>query len=198
MDTPTKPVYFRPDYAPHLELFHCAPLRIDLSPAACGRQHGEQDRYPCGICPIGAMHAARERIVVHASNKTTGFARPCVRCEVGTFRLVAGRLCPSCYNRQREWFIGRNKKGGRPTIRLFTWEVLLIAPSGISPVTGQFSGIDGQHLGDQDYSVRITALHLGEVRRTIAALWPHTKVVVIEGVTAPIEATYGYPSESGG
>lgn len=46
-------------------------------------------------------------------HKTAGFARPCVRCEVGSFRLVSRRLCASCYNRQREWSIGRNKKGGR-------------------------------------------------------------------------------------
>src|SRR5690606_2664063 len=115
----------------------------------------------------------------NASGKTTGFARPCTRCEVGSFRLVSGRLCPSCYNRQREWIVGRNAKGGKPTIQLHTWEALVVAPGGIRAVPGKFSGISVQHLGGQDYSVRVTVLHPKEVRRTIAALWPDTEVIAI-------------------
>ena len=31
-------------------------------------------------------------------------------------RLINGRLCVSCYNREREALIGKNAKGGRPMI----------------------------------------------------------------------------------
>ena len=49
----------------------------------------------------------------------------CPRCFRRADRLIKGDLCVSCYNRQREVRIGRDRKGARPglTDRLHTVQV---------------------------------------------------------------------------
>lgn len=39
----------------------------------------------------------------------------CPRCGAGTTRMIEGRKCINCYNRQREYVAGRNAKGTAPT-----------------------------------------------------------------------------------
>jgi hypothetical protein len=40
----------------------------------------------------------------------------CDRCLVGGSRLIGRKLCISCYNRDREASIGRDRKGNRPRL----------------------------------------------------------------------------------
>ena len=39
----------------------------------------------------------------------------CMRCHRGSTRLIGRSLCPSCWNRQREYLVGKNAKGAKPT-----------------------------------------------------------------------------------
>lgn len=39
----------------------------------------------------------------------------CARCFRVGLRLISGDICVSCWNRQREVFIGTNARGKRPT-----------------------------------------------------------------------------------
>jgi len=97
-------------------LFLCPriPGKLSLSEASCANQHRAAQtrewahRLPhCADCPVGAKNAGlkvpppfQKRMV-------------CTRCGEGG-RMVLGRLCLSCYNREREWRVGRNGKGGEP------------------------------------------------------------------------------------
>lgn len=181
MDAPAKIQYFNPPYAAHLTLFHCTRLHADITPAACGKRHAAQNDYPCADCPIGALHAAQFGERVTTGKTRPSIPRPCNRCSRPGFRLISGRLCPSCWNREREWRIGQNRKGGRPTIRLSWHEAQVVAPGGLD--TKQHSGMAVQDLGAQEYAVRMTALDEAEVERTISSIWPGAEIIAI-GLTA--------------
>lgn len=100
-----------------MQLFQCPriPGNLNLSVVSCANQHKAAQtrdwchRLPhCVECPIGAKNAG---ISVPAP-----FERKmvCVRCGSGAGRMVLKRFCMSCYNREREWRIGKNAKGGEP------------------------------------------------------------------------------------
>src|SRR3546814_6998214 len=157
MDTPAAPQYFRPEYAPNVELFHCEPLHASLTAEACARRHAQQEDYPCADCPTGALHAARLGIRVVRGKTRVSYTRPCCRCGRHEFRLIGARLCISCWNREREWIRGRNAKGNPPTIKLQWYEVRMVAPGGLAG-TRAVSGIEVQDLGAQEYAMRMAAL----------------------------------------
>jgi len=69
---------------------------------------------PCVGCHIGASNAG-VKVKQVASKPKPGDGLSCVRCGSGGRRLVGGRLCVSCYNREREYLAGRNAKGDAPT-----------------------------------------------------------------------------------
>jgi hypothetical protein len=110
---------------PH-PVFRCDTWRATLSVPACARRWKEaqiavKDRAEqlrlCRQCPIGAVHAGEKHV-----HRAANFGRNiCPRCERGTTRrMVAGRVCINCYNRQLEWFKGRNGKGTVPVRALGT------------------------------------------------------------------------------
>lgn len=55
--------------------------------------------------------------------------RVCPRCTRPASRLINGQHCVSCYNRQREVLIGRNRKGTAPKklLGMLHPEVLAVA-----------------------------------------------------------------------
>lgn len=179
MDTPAtaEPVYFRPEYASHIELFRCEPLHANLTKEACARRHAQQDDYPCAGCPTGAMHAAQLGIRVIRDKTRACHTRPCSRCGRHEFRLIGCRLCISCFNREREWKLRRNRKGVPPKIPLLTWEVLLTASGGLR--TRPLTGIAVQDLGTQEYAMQLAALDETEVERVISSIWPKAEIVAI-------------------
>src|SRR3546814_3717948 len=93
MDTPAAPQYFRPEYAPNVELFHCEPLHASLTAEACARRHAQQEDYPCADCPTGALHAARLGIRVVRGKTRVSYTRP--RSDVQTSELQT--LMPISY-----------------------------------------------------------------------------------------------------
>ena len=115
-------LYFRPDFAPHLELFHCAQQRLDLSREACAGFHLRRHTVACGRCPIGAHHAGRQAPPQHLAEST------CARCEGHASRIIQGRLCVSCFNRQGEVIRGYDRKGNMPRVTLHVGDMLVFGP----------------------------------------------------------------------
>lgn len=98
-------------------MFECPRIggRLTLSVASCASQfvaaQGREwrERLPhCVSCPIGAKNAGMEVGSPFQQRKA------CVRCGDGSGRIVMQRFCMSCYNREREWRLGANAKGGAP------------------------------------------------------------------------------------
>ncbi len=100
-----------------MEIFQCPsiPGKLTLSEVSCANQYKAAQtkdwryRLPhCVSCQIGAKNAGLE-VGTPFQHKAL-----CVRCGSGEGRMVMGRLCMSCYNREREWRLGKNAKGGVP------------------------------------------------------------------------------------
>jgi len=102
------------------DLFRCQPWRATLSiPACAGRWREAQvakgeradELRLCRQCPTGAIHAGKPFI-----HRATVFGNNiCPRCRRGTTRrMIANRVCISCFNRQGEVLRGENRKGTRP------------------------------------------------------------------------------------
>ena len=101
---------------PGVKHFHCSRYNATLSTESCAGNWREgnhllsEKRMRCRVCPIGAVHAGETA----ASMSPLKGSLICGRCHIGATRLIGKHLCISCYNRQREYLIGRNAKGSRP------------------------------------------------------------------------------------
>ena len=106
---------------------HCGRRNMTLTHAGCGRlweaaqaKHAAKKLEPwegiaaCWTCPIGARNAGREAEAVF--EPAAALACICPRCDRPASRLINGRLCISCYNRDREALVGRDAKGNRPVL----------------------------------------------------------------------------------
>lgn len=101
--------YFTIEGAPG-HYFNCSALRASLSSESCaGRFNAAAHESTCHACEIGALHAGKRVISRRAVPHLL-----CCRCHELAPRLVAGGICVSCYNRQREVLVGRNAKGTPP------------------------------------------------------------------------------------
>lgn len=91
-----------------------------LSTTACARAYQEAmspdflregRRITCRGCPVGAQHAG-----VASGPAVSRFlgSSMCARHQGDGGRLIRGSICVSCYNREREWKIGKNAKGAKP------------------------------------------------------------------------------------
>jgi hypothetical protein len=106
-----------------VELFRCDRTGMKLTPAGCARLFQStreerprpwEGRFACIACPIGAVNAGEDADPCAAAIEV--WRSCCVRCLVGGYRLIGGSLCVSCYNRDREAAIGRDRKGHRPRL----------------------------------------------------------------------------------
>lgn len=101
---------------PGVPMFRCDRLRATLSVSSCagmwrgGNQENVERLDRCKCCPIGAVHAGETA----ASMSPLMGASVCARCHVTATRLIGKHLCVSCYNRSREWMIGKNSRGTAP------------------------------------------------------------------------------------
>ena len=102
-----------------LELFECKARQARLTKRGCQGQWEKaqadkpepwQSLWHCRSCPVGAQHAG----VVQPVHQDEALAKLCPRCGRLTERMIKGRLCISCYNREREVVRGKNCKGNAP------------------------------------------------------------------------------------
>lgn len=110
--------YFENPLMPGKPMFRCDRLAATLKVESCAAmwreanasQHGAQKNFKCMQCRVGAEHAGE----VDASQSWLRSIPACSRCHRADLRLVGGNICIGCYNRQREWVVGRNGKGKFP------------------------------------------------------------------------------------
>lgn len=182
MDTPVMPEirYFAPDVegAEHLRVFRCEKLHATLTAEACAKRWLTRE-HPCSGCWIGERHATQLGLHRQAEQVSTPTPAPCLRCGRGTLKRVGGTLCISCWNRAREWILGRNRKGGRPTIALHYFEVLLITTAECPRTRTGIGSPTVCELAPTEYAIKLIAMDEAEVRRTVVALWPDAEIVEI-------------------
>ncbi|MNF82329.1 hypothetical protein D3C84_646320 [compost metagenome] len=115
-------------WVPGKRHFRCEKLCGIWSTADCSSRYmramvGDERVSACRFCPIGAVHAGKvdpnQAATPSAKVKITG--RPdngsrCTRCGRFNLRIIhsGAEICVSCWNRQREWRLGRNSKGKAP------------------------------------------------------------------------------------
>jgi hypothetical protein len=118
----TMPAYFKIDGCER-QFFRCAVLHSTISTEACAGNFrraqtlSEYDvtcRQLCRRCPIGAAH---QGVKLTHESPFRG-ASICPRCRKFTGRMIGGTRCISDYNREREFRVGKNAKGTRPTLKL--------------------------------------------------------------------------------
>lgn len=78
----------------------------DEPPAAWDRKTA------CQFCPIGAANAGAP--IDPMAEAVQSLTRHCTRCQKPAARRINGKFCVSCYNRDREARVGRNKNGNPP------------------------------------------------------------------------------------
>lgn len=109
-------VYFERREIPGVNAFQCERLSATLSVPSCAdmwrkANHQNVERHArCKTCPVGAVHAGETA----ASMSPFMGACICARCTQPAARLIGKHLCVSCYNRQREYLIGKNSRGTAP------------------------------------------------------------------------------------
>jgi hypothetical protein len=127
-----------------LTMIDCARARLRLTESACARFWLNsnpvappvwQGCHRCHGCPAGA---ARVGVAVDPWQAVRdALAHTCVRCRRLSGRIIGKRLCPSCFNRERELIRGRNAKGHVPRVvarRLFRCRVLAVQGDAVAPV----------------------------------------------------------------
>lgn len=125
--------YFTIPELPDRPMFRCerrnATLQVDSCATiwrAANAKGGAECNAMCRTCPLGAMHAGEGDVVV---SQLRG-KEICSRCNREGMRLVAGDICVSCWNRQREVIVGKNARGKKPMNHP------AIGPRAISIMTG--------------------------------------------------------------
>ncbi len=115
-------------WVPGKRHFRCEKLSASMSSDDCSGRYtrsiaGDERTSACRFCPIGAVHAgkvdplqaasssAKIKITRHPDQGTR-----CTRCGRSDLRLIhaSGDICVSCWNRQREWKLGRDARGKAP------------------------------------------------------------------------------------
>lgn len=126
-----------------IDLVRCEPRHLWLREAACindwrrARKHPDPEHanYLCVGCATGCARAG-EAPEMARRDRALSKRKWCVRCHRPATRLIHKRLCVSCYNRQREAGVGRDRRGRVPrnAPRLYLADLLLGAPACISVV----------------------------------------------------------------
>ena len=107
---------------PH-EMINCLPKKMNLTRAGCARlwtsarnarPNAWEGRAACVGCQAGAANAGYRASPV--AGLVDLLSKTCPRCLKSASKLINGRFCVSCYNRDCEARRGRNARGGRPRL----------------------------------------------------------------------------------
>lgn len=108
-----------PELGEDKPMFVCSRRQATLQVSACAKMWDEANTKNaperlerCRGCELGAEHAGAGEI----SGSPLYGSKICARCHRSGFRLVGGHICVSCWNREREYLIGRNAKGAAPKL----------------------------------------------------------------------------------
>lgn len=109
--------YFTLPELPDRPCFNCTRRNATLQVATCAAQWKQANSrarsecsHQCQTCPIGAVHAGEGELTMsHLRGKEI-----CARCFRVGLRLISGDICVSCWNRQREYYLGVNARGKSP------------------------------------------------------------------------------------
>lgn len=113
-----------------VELVECPAYHLHLTQKSCADNwesvagkplHTLLRLHHCLGCPIGAERAGKAAV-------PTPLPRFCCRCKKLSPRLIARRLCPSCYNRERELRVGKNARG-TPCVKFTPVETCVVGAS---------------------------------------------------------------------
>lgn len=100
--------------------FQCGSLHALLDTGACAdrwQRATEPDAERlvlCRRCPIGRQHHAEHHPEQQDAVRQPERAPVCIRCGRPASRMVGNEICPSCFNRFREFLKGRNGRGSVP------------------------------------------------------------------------------------
>ncbi|MDO9170128.1 MAG: hypothetical protein Q7U18_13710 [Methylobacter sp.] len=102
-----------------VETVSCLEYSAVFSKSFCAASHvkanssdgiGAMFRTKCRYCLIGAESLGSDQYV---KRSVLFKSKVCARCKRQSSRLVNGLRCISCYNRERENFLGLNKHGNK-------------------------------------------------------------------------------------
>lgn len=111
--------YFTLPELPDKPMFRCQRMSATLQVTNCSRMWSEANNAkpkpqcstsPCKGCSIGAEHAG----ISDVSQSNLSGSPICARCHRVGSRMVGAHICVSCWNREREMLIGRNRRGVPP------------------------------------------------------------------------------------
>lgn len=172
---PNPVTFFRPEYAQHIELFRCETQRLDLTKASCANFHLRRHTVACARCPIGAHHAGRR------APAETATRNECVRCQRqdGARRLIHGRICVSCFNRQGEVIRGYDRKGNVPRLTLHVADLLI---RGAPPA----HGFALEHIQDDYWLASCLIADVAELERTLPLILASGTAQVLDSSIGPI------------
>lgn len=122
---------------------------MTLTPAGCARlwlsAQGNpppqpwEGRAACRGCPVGALAAGQRP--EHSTEAIDQLRHVCARCGKVCDRIIGGRLCVSCYNRDREAALGRNARGKRPELADRLHPASIIVQRGNLPHTIHYGAV---------------------------------------------------------
>lgn len=138
--------------SPTLELFTCQALAARVTTRGCatlwssGEKHPprpDESRARCIGCETGARNAGVDVEAARRAARASELAGICVTCTRGGGRLIRGRHCVSCYNRQREVSRGMDARGRAPRFAARYGTVTLLVGSGADPASQSFHMVTG-------------------------------------------------------
>ncbi len=130
------------------EVVLCERARMTLSVAGCARywlsaQESRprpwEGRHRCLTCPIGAARAGRPGDGPFLPAELLRQWAICPRCcrpatRLSRDHLIRGRLCVSCFNRDREVLKGKNAKGRPPQLVLRDVTLAVVEGDGVRQI----------------------------------------------------------------
>lgn len=132
-------------------LFLCERQKTSLTHVGCARMwlaardpnkgtpKPWEGRAVCVTCPIGAAHAGQT--ISPVAESVALICKLCPRCLRVTERLINGKFCISCYNRDEEAKRGKNAKGGTPRLCSQLHEETIAISGGAAITVQSFPGV---------------------------------------------------------
>jgi hypothetical protein len=125
-----------------IELVPCTRQNMKITTRGCVKLfHSVAEKMPdpwearsaCIACPVGALRSGGR--VNKAAAGVEAWRKCCSRCQRAGRRVIAGRFCCSCYNREREAVAECDRKGHRPRLadQIHATKIVVITDGAAKP-----------------------------------------------------------------